>query len=168
MRNPKRPHTSSYKSPKISVAKCRTLISAAKEAAKKAYAPYSGLAIGAAVLAANGDIFTGCNVENASYGLTVCAERVAIFRAISEGVRVFTALGIFPNGSSSAMPCGACRQVISEFAPQCLIVLSEEPGKSRIIPMSKLLPEPFSLPSCQSYNLTKIRTRISNAAGGKR
>ncbi len=87
------------------------------EAAGKAYAPYSKFKVGAALLAEDGRIFTGCNVENASYGLTNCAERTAVFKGVSEGARRFTALAIAGGEGDVAMPCGACRQVLAEFLP---------------------------------------------------
>lgn len=91
------------------------LIEAAKEAQKNAYCPYSHYPVGAAVLTESGAIYTGCNVENASYGLAICAERVAIFKAVSAGEKQVTALAV---SAKSAKPCGACRQVIIEFAPK--------------------------------------------------
>ena len=90
----------------------------AKEAAKLAYAPYSKFRVGAALLGADGKIYTGCNVENRSFGLTVCAERTAVTKAVSQGCRVFTALAISTIDSDVPVgPCGACRQVLSEFMP---------------------------------------------------
>ena len=87
------------------------------EASAKAYAPYSKFKVGAALLAENGRIFTGCNVENASYGLTNCAERTAVFKGVSEGATRFTALAVAGGEGEVAMPCGACRQVLAEFLP---------------------------------------------------
>lgn len=87
------------------------------EASAKAYAPYSKFKVGAALLAEDGRIFTGCNVENASYGLTNCAERTAVFKGVSEGATRFTALAVAGGGGEVAMPCGACRQVLAEFLP---------------------------------------------------
>jgi len=103
------------------------LLQLAAKARQKAYAPYSKFHVGAALLAKNGAIFTGCNVENASYGLTICAERVAIFKAISEGVQSFTAIAISAPGG--AAPCGACRQVMNEFSPNLAIILGDQTGK---------------------------------------
>lgn len=91
------------------------LANLAKAAAEKAYAPYSNFKVGAAVLTDDGHIFTGCNVENLSYGLTICAERVAITKAVSEGYVNFTAIAIYGGPEGKAHPCGACRQVMSEF-----------------------------------------------------
>lgn len=87
------------------------------EASAKAYAPYSKFKVGAALLAEDGRIFTGCNVENASYGLTNCAERTAVFKGVSEGATRFTALAVAGGEGEVAMPCGACRQVLAEFLP---------------------------------------------------
>ena len=87
------------------------------EASAKAYAPYSKFKVGAALLADDGRIFTGCNVENASYGLTNCAERTAVFKGVSEGATRFTALAVAGGEGEVAMPCGACRQVLAEFLP---------------------------------------------------
>lgn len=103
------------------------LLKQAAAAAKSAYAPYSNFHVGAALLAENGKVFTGCNVENASYGLSNCAERTAIFKAVSEGVKNFTAIAISVPGGGS--PCGACRQVLNEFAPDLKIYLGDEYGK---------------------------------------
>lgn len=103
------------------------LLKIAAEARNSAYAPYSKFQVGAALLAENGAVFTGCNVENASYGLTNCAERTAVFNAISEGVKDFTAIAISVPGGGS--PCGACRQVLNEFNPQLKIYLGDENGR---------------------------------------
>lgn len=102
------------------------LLKIAAEVRNSAYAPYSKFQVGAALLAENGAVFTGCNVENASYGLTNCAERTAVFNAISEGVKDFTAIAISVPGGGS--PCGACRQVLNEFNPQLKIYLGDENG----------------------------------------
>ncbi|MBQ1205667.1 MAG: cytidine deaminase [Clostridia bacterium] len=95
------------------------LINKAKEAAKNAYSPYSDFKVGAALLCENGNIYTGCNIENSSYSPTVCAERVAIFKAVSDGVRGFTAIAIVGGkdkvGEEMCFPCGVCRQVMTEF-----------------------------------------------------
>ena len=122
------------------------LLAAARAARRHAYAPYSGYAVGAAVYCEDGRIYTGANVENASYGLTVCAERVAIFRAVSEGARRIRALAVVtPDGGT---PCGACRQVLAEFAEEDLIVwcASEEVADVQEYCFSELLPHAFSLP----------------------
>lgn len=119
------------------------LVAAAVEARRKAYAPYSGFAVGAALLATGGKLFTGCNVENASYGLTVCAERVALFKAVSEGVREFAAIAI-ACGDSPCSPCGACRQALYEFAPNLKVILADSEGRRwEAMPLSSLLPKGF-------------------------
>ena len=94
-----------------------SLISASRAAMEKAYAPYSGFKVGAAVLGGSGGIYAGCNVENASYGLTICAERVAVFNAVSAGEKEIRAVAIANTTGKPAFPCGACRQVLAEFAP---------------------------------------------------
>lgn len=91
------------------------LVRAAREAAKQAWCPYSHYPVGAAILAGDGTVHTGCNIENASYGLTNCAERTAIFKAVSSGIRSFQALAIVGGEEEPAKPCGACRQVMAEF-----------------------------------------------------
>lgn len=119
------------------------LIAAAVEARGRAYAPYSGFPVGAALLSKGGRVFTGCNVENASYGLTVCAERVALFRAVSEGVREFQAIAI-ACGDAPCSPCGACRQVLYEFAPNLTVILADGKGRRwETVPLSALLPKSF-------------------------
>ena len=124
------------------------LLDAAREAGKNAYAPYSGYHVGAAVLTDNGEIYTGCNVENASYGLTNCAERTAIFKAVSSGARKIKAIAIAgPVGGSPAYPCGACRQVIAEFADAAdmPIYVSTGAESSETYTLAELLPKGFEL-----------------------
>lgn len=119
------------------------LVAAAVEARGRAYAPYSGFPVGAALLSKGGRVFTGCNVENASYGLTVCAERVALFRAVSEGVREFQAIAI-ACGDAPCSPCGACRQVLYEFAPNLTVILADGEGRRwETVQLSALLPKSF-------------------------
>lgn len=123
----------------------RELVKAAQEVRKRAYAPYSGLTVGAAVETSSGAIYTGCNVENASYGLTICAERVAIFKAVCAGEREITALAVVSE--PGATPCGACRQVLAEFAPQpaeVTIIVVNGQGDERRYTLSQLLPVNFS------------------------
>ena len=122
------------------------LLQAAAKAREAAYAPYSRFAVGAAVLSVGGAIFTGCNVENASYGLTVCAERVAILKAVSEGERDIVAVAVVAPGESPAVPCGACLQVMSEFGgPETLVVCATPDGERREHRLGDLLPKPFKL-----------------------
>ncbi len=119
------------------------LVQAAVAARRRAYAPYSRFAVGAALLASDGRVFTGCNVENASYGLTVCAERVALFRAVAEGAREFVAIAV-ACGESPCSPCGACRQVLREFAPDLTVLLADGEGKRwERTTLSHLLPRSF-------------------------
>lgn len=114
----------------------------AKSAARSAYCPHSGYAVGAAVLADDGRIFDGCNIENASYSLTVCAERVAVFKAVSAGAKKITALYVYSDSGKPPYPCGACRQVLSEFCDDATIVVSD--GKTDMITsLEKLLPYGF-------------------------
>ena len=119
------------------------LLAAARAARERAVADFSGFKVGAALEAADGTIVTGCNIENASYGLTLCAERVAIFKAISEGHRQFTRLVVVADTASPTPPCGACRQIIWEFCGDIEIVLANLRGQSAARRMKKLLPEPF-------------------------
>ena len=124
------------------------LWSAAEAAASEAYAPYSDFHVGAALLTSNGDIVTGCNVENASYGLTNCAERTAVFRAVAEGKLSkgisIEAIAVVNRDHKSCSPCGACRQVLSEFGLSA-IVLFDHDGERRQMKVSALLPESFLL-----------------------
>ncbi len=123
----------------------RKLITAAKAAQRNAHAPYSKFQVGAALLTKNGKIYTGVNVENASYGLTNCAERVAIGKAVSEGHRKFQALAVVAP-SSNLSPCGACRQVLAEFGDFVVICAdSRNLRKLRICMVSDLLPYAFKL-----------------------
>jgi cytidine deaminase len=119
------------------------LITAATQSRENAHAAYSNFCVGAALRATSGRIFGGCNVENATYGLTVCAERVAIFKAISEGERGFDAIAVVTDTDSLTPPCGACRQLIWEFCGDVPVILSNLKGKMEIIPMRELLPKPF-------------------------
>ena len=115
-------------------------------ARRQAFAPYSGFLVGAAVETTDGAIYTGCNIENASYGLTVCAERVAIWKAISEGVPpgAFRAIAIAADSPHPTPPCGACRQILAEFAPQATVTLINLQGVTREFTVAELLPESFN------------------------
>jgi cytidine deaminase len=123
------------------------LLAAARAAARQAYCPYSRFRVGAALLAADGRVFTGCNVENASFGLTVCAERVALVKAISEGVRAFAALAVVGGRSTPATPCGACRQVLFEFCPAAMPIYLAPLGAGPVkrVTLKRLLPMAFEL-----------------------
>ena len=120
------------------------LLNAALSARERAYAPYSKFLVGAAVLAKSGKIYTGCNIENASYGLTVCAERNALFSAVGAGEREFTALCVVGDTEVPISPCGACRQVMAEFkVPR--IILANLKGDVKEYTLEELLPYGFSL-----------------------
>jgi len=116
------------------------LIEKAKSARLQAYAPYSHFAVGAALLCDDGSIFTGCNVENISFGLTNCAERTAIFSAIAAGVRNFKSITIVSDSSEPISPCGACRQVMAEFNPNLSILSVNLHGEEFRASLSELLP----------------------------
>jgi len=121
----------------------KKLIKEAEKARKRAYTPYSKFQVGAAVLCADGKIFTGCNIENASFGLAVCAERVAIFKAISEGSTKFEAIAVISDTDKPCSPCGACRQVISEFGKDIPLIMANLKGDFKIKKIKELLPEAF-------------------------
>jgi cytidine deaminase len=120
-----------------------SLISAAKSARENAHAAYSNFRVGAGLRATSGRIFGGCNVENATYGLTICAERVAIFKAISEGERGFDAIAVVTDTDVLTPPCGACRQLIWEFCGDVPVILANLQGKVETIQMKDLFPKPF-------------------------
>ena len=119
------------------------LVKEAEKVRKKAYTPYSKFKVGAAVLSADGKIFTGCNIENASFGMSVCAERVAIFKAISEGSTEFEAIAVIGDTDKPCSPCGACRQVISEFGEDIPLIMANLKGDVKIKKIRELLPEAF-------------------------
>jgi len=121
----------------------KALIDCARRARENAYAPYSNFKVGAALLAGNGKVFTGCNVENATYGLTVCAERVALLKAISEGEREFSAIAVVSTSDPPASPCGACRQLLWEFCGDIEVTVANIAGASRSYRMTQLFPHPF-------------------------
>lgn len=119
------------------------LADAARRVSTQAYAPYSRFPVGAAVLTEGGDIFAGCNVENASYGLTICAERNAIFQAAAQGKRVVRAVAIYTPTEVPTAPCGACRQVLNEFGPEAMVLcLCDGPETIRAT-LAELLPKAF-------------------------
>ena len=120
----------------------KALIDAAREARTKAYSPYSGFAVGVALQTTSGDIHTGCNIENLSFGLTLCAERSAIASAISSGDRDFTAIAIVADSKEPAVPCGACRQILSEFNPNFKIVCATLGGKVEEFDLATIFPRP--------------------------
>lgn len=131
------------KSAKLSSSLTRRLEKAARRAAKSSYSPYSKFPVGAAVYSSSGRIFTGCNVENASYGLCNCAERTALFTAVAEGERAIDAVVVYTATTVASSPCGACRQVINEFGPNAIVIClcdTDDRIESRL---EKLLPAAF-------------------------
>ena len=120
-----------------------SLLEAAKQARENAHAPFSNFRVGAAVRASSGRVFGGCNVENATYGLTLCAERIAIFKAISEGERGFDAITIVTDTDTLTPPCGACRQIMWEFCGNIPVTLANLKDKSETFRMRDLFPRPF-------------------------
>ena len=121
----------------------KKLIDAATTARERAYAPYSNFQVGAAVEGESGDIYIGCNVESASYGLTLCAERVALVKGISEGRTRFTAVAVVADTERLTPPCGACRQLLWEFAPDATVTLANLKGLTAQFTMRELLPHGF-------------------------
>jgi cytidine deaminase len=121
------------------------LIGSAKEASQNSYSPYSNYKVGAAILTKSGEIFTGTNIENASYPASVCAERVALFKAISEGFKEFEALAIYAEGECLPFPCGICRQVIREFTDDLPIIVAKSEEEYVVKNISELLPSTFKL-----------------------
>ena len=118
------------------------LLDAAIEACAHSYSPYSGFPVGAAVLASNGTIYAGTNIENASYGATMCAERVAVFKAVSEGADKILAVAVYTSAADYAFPCGMCLQVLSEFAEDIPVIVAGDSGIKRFT-LSELLPHRF-------------------------
>lgn len=121
----------------------KKLIDAATDARNNAYAPYSNFMVGAAVETESGDIYIGCNVESASYGLTVCAERVAIWKGISRGEKRFVRVAVVVDTEDLTPPCGVCRQIIWEFCGDVPVILANLHGKTETVQMSELLPRAF-------------------------
>lgn len=119
------------------------LIAAAKAARENAHAPYSNFRVGAALRAKSGRVFTGCNVENATYGLTLCAERVAVFKAISEGERGFDAIAVVADTERLTPPCGACRQILWEFCGDIEVLAANLKGKAKSYRLAEIFPDPF-------------------------
>lgn len=119
------------------------LIEAALRARENAHAPYSKFKVGAALEDETGRIHTGCNVENATYGLTVCAERVAVFKAISEGIRKFRRIAVAADTDTLTPPCGACRQILWEFCGDIEVILANPRGKTETLRLRDLFPRPF-------------------------
>lgn len=122
----------------------RELLNIAKEASKNAYVPYSHFPVGAALECEDGTVFTGCNVENAAYGSTICAERTAVCKAVSEGYRRFRRIAIYGEGEDYCMPCGSCRQVLSEFSYDMEVLCAKAGDRYVSYPLNKLMPFAFN------------------------
>ena len=121
----------------------RELLKLAQDAAGKAYAPYSGVSAGAALECPGGRVFTGCTVENRAAGECTCAERTAVVKAVSEGVREFVRIAIYTPGRRYTLPCGSCRQLLTEFAPEIEILAQRTDGTYVSYPLRELLPRPY-------------------------
>jgi cytidine deaminase len=121
----------------------RDLVRRARQARRRAFAPFSRFKVGAALRARDGTVITGCNVENASYGLTICAERVAVFKAVSEGSRKFDAIAVIADSPRLTPPCGPCRQILWEFCGDIWVHMSDLRGRTRTMRLLELLPFPF-------------------------
>ena len=133
----------------------RSLVATAARAQKRAYCPYSGYRVGAALLDARGRVFPGCNVENASYSATTCAERVALGSAVAAGSRRFRAIAIVTSGKELASPCGVCRQALSEFAPDLLIIISDGARRFERATLAELLPRQFRCHQVLGHDVKK-------------
>ncbi|HUS80715.1 MAG TPA: cytidine deaminase [Armatimonadota bacterium] len=120
------------------------LVAAAAGVREYAYAPYSGFFVGAAVLGADGRVFTGCNIENISFGATVCAERVALFSAVAAGCRKIRAIAVTGPGGEPIRPCGICRQVMAELAPEATVIMQGETGPRATATVAELMPDAFA------------------------
>ncbi|MDB4893943.1 MAG: cytidine deaminase [Firmicutes bacterium] len=121
----------------------RALIEAARKAREQAYVPYSRFPVGAALVTADGELYTGCNIENSSFGLTNCAERTAIFKAVSEGHQRVATIAVIADTEGPVSPCGGCRQVMSEFGPDARVILTNLKGDIAVTTVRELLPGAF-------------------------
>jgi len=135
--------TARARSRRVAPAGLRELTELARGARLQAFAPFSRFKVGAALRTRAGEVVTGCNIESASYGLTMCAERVAIFKAVSEGLREFDAIAVVADSPRPTAPCGACRQVVWELAGDIWVHIVDLRGRTRTVRMSELLPLPF-------------------------
>lgn len=125
------------------VSEARALLDAARDGMRLSYSPYSKIRVGAAVLTKGGEIVTGCNIENAAFDATICAERVAIFKAISQGQPHITAIAVVSSSGHAFPPCGACRQVMYELAKDANVIMENKDGEPRVMQLMELLPMPF-------------------------
>ena len=121
----------------------KALMKQARKARTRALSPYSGFPVGAALETASGRIYLGCNIESSSYGLTLCAERVALFKALSEGEKKFSRIAIMAGTGKPTPPCGACRQVLWDFAPDLEVIIGNQNGKIEVRKLTELLPNGF-------------------------
>lgn len=121
------------------------LAAAARKAQNSSYSPYSRFRVGAALLCRSGSVFTGANVENSSYGLTVCAERIAVFKAVTAGEKEFSAIAVAGDGQGFIYPCGACLQVLAEFSPGIKVIVTDENNNYHELTLKDLLPQAFGL-----------------------
>ncbi|MBM4168252.1 MAG: cytidine deaminase [Ignavibacteria bacterium] len=130
--------------PSSKLTQYKQLVSVAQSVRRLAHAPFSNFHVGAALLATDGRIYTGCNIENSSYGLTICAERTAVFKAISEGERNFRAIAVISDESGFTPPCGACRQVLMDLAGNIDFIMANAKGEMEIVKLKELLPLAFT------------------------
>jgi cytidine deaminase len=137
------------------------LLKAAREARERSTAPYSRFGVGAAVRAASGKVYTGSNVEVSSYGLTICAEQLAICIALHEGETELVAIGIVAETEGAPGPCGACRQFMYDFAPEASVVMANLEGKERTTSVRELLPEAFGPADLERFALRKAEDKTS-------
>jgi cytidine deaminase len=119
-----------------------SLITYAKEVREQSFSPYSGFAVGAALLTKSGDVFTGCNVENISYRLTICAEQGAVANAVAHGHKDFVSIAVVADSKEPVVPCGACRQMLAEFNPELSVIMATTSGKVEEVSLRELLPRP--------------------------
>ncbi len=122
----------------------RELLIKAEEAMKNSYSPYSGFRVGAALITAGGEVFTGVNVESATYGATICAERTAVVKAVSEGYRDFVAIAVSSDAPEGSLPCGICRQFIAEFGKDIMVITGKSDGEIKVNTIAELLPFAFT------------------------
>jgi cytidine deaminase len=132
--------------PMLEASLIEDLLAAARQARDAAYAPYSNFPVGAAVLTSDGQIFTGCNIENTSFGATMCAERVAIFTAVADGRRQIQALAVIADTPQPVVPCGLCLQVLAEFSHDCQVIMANLTEEYHVLKLAQLLPHAFIYP----------------------